>query len=595
LKDEEDTLVRKPGWLAGMLGGLLVYGVAGAQQSPSAQTADVFADNPQMAQKVSVQCEGMAVGELLALLSQKTGVELAADKWTADDKVIAFSRTRPLKVTLTDLAALFNDAWTREKSGNGKSRYLLTRNLRARAYEESLLKTANNRLIAQLDVQVKALAETPEQLAQRSADDPIRKNLTDAGAGPLDGLKRTATQVYAALTPMQREDLFARKWVNFPVSAINPQLAEPVHKLYQEAIHLHGRFIRPEDGPQPEEKIEDYERRGVQFALHSSGGKMMPAVQVFGNGSMRATFFAELDARRFWPLSPHGNPYTLAPVPRTAPLPDVARIQEALREKNWVDRLHTLAALTARPIIADFYRSQPVNAMPEDDKPVEENKPLPENVAGMDTLCRREGYLWWTHADGALLFRKRDWYEQRQYEVSDSWLNETAQRIKAQNNLPTLADFLRVRDLTARQLLGLNSLYLGPNYSYSECETAGTRELLAFLERQLRNRPIYNKPLKPGEVQNKLYVLEPPELAPMQDALLPFLSAQSRPLSFVEARFFRVDGVNQDRSPAPDGGFKDAALMLMWNLGNGVDERQTINLPLAMPDDRRDKTKIEIE
>ena len=90
-------------------------------------------------------------------------------------------------------------------------------------------------------------------------------------------------------------------------------------------------------------------------------------------------------------------------------------------------------------------------------------------------------------------------------------------------------------------------------------------------------------------------MIEQPELAAMQDALQPFLSAQSRPLSLAGAKFFRVDGVNQDRSPAPAEGFKDAALMLMWNLGNGVDERQTLNLPLVMPDDRRDKTKIQIE
>ena len=147
-------------------------------------------------------------------------------------------------------------------------------------------------------------------------------------------MKRTATQVYAALTPMQREDLFARKWMDFPASAINPQLAEPVRRLYQDAMQMHERFIRPEDGPQPKEKIEDYERRGIQFALHSMGGKVMPAVAVFGNGSMSATFFADLDARRLWPLPPHGNPYTLAPVPRSALLPDAARTQQALREKE---------------------------------------------------------------------------------------------------------------------------------------------------------------------------------------------------------------------------------------------------------------------
>ena len=172
-------MTRRLAWIVGAAGLLVLGGRMGAQQSPSPQTADVFADNSRMAQKVSVHCEGMAVGELLLLLSQKTGVELAADKLTAEDKVIAFVPARPLRVTLTDLAALFNDAWTREKGADGKSRYVLTRSLRARAYEESLLKAANNRLIAQLDAQVKALGETPEQLAQRPADDPIRKNLTD--------------------------------------------------------------------------------------------------------------------------------------------------------------------------------------------------------------------------------------------------------------------------------------------------------------------------------------------------------------------------------------------------------------------------------
>src|SRR5882724_4801567 len=150
------------GRLIGVASLLLLCGTMEAQQtkSPEAKSPevkDVFADNPKLLQKVKVECEGMAVGELLALLSQKTGVKLSADRGVADDKVVLFSPARPLRETLTDLAALYHDLWQHIKTDAGGDRYFLLRTRRSSEYEQTLLKAANARMIAKLEEQVKAL------------------------------------------------------------------------------------------------------------------------------------------------------------------------------------------------------------------------------------------------------------------------------------------------------------------------------------------------------------------------------------------------------------------------------------------------------
>ena len=151
--------------------------------SMSAQTTvavaeDIFGSDARLNQTVAIHVEGVPVGELLTLLSEKTGVSLKADAYVADDKVIAFSPTRPLRETLNAIAALYNDVWQiapsvepisnvkfadkkladsksqDEKTSNDKNakpRYVLTRRLSARHYEDDLEQAITARLLAQLD------------------------------------------------------------------------------------------------------------------------------------------------------------------------------------------------------------------------------------------------------------------------------------------------------------------------------------------------------------------------------------------------------------------------------------------------------------
>ncbi len=458
---------------------------------------------------------------------------------------------------------------------------------------------------------MRALSETPEQLAQRPANDSIRKNLSIAE-------NRAATQVYAALAPEQREALFSRRYLNFAASAINPQMREPIGNVYEVSLRFAARFQQPGDGS-PKETVEDYARRGVQFAIHTSGGHVIPAVQVYGKGTMHAALFAELDARKQWILPAHGNPYAQTPSPVMTLLPDAEHTGKAQSEKQWVDRLRKLADVSGKPILADFYRSQAVNALP----PTEQEETLPsaapadtqkpaigkkadaqktssgspadrENISALDALCRPVGYLWWTRPNGALLLRKRDWYEQRLYETPEDWLLETVKRMAAQNNVPTLADFCRARELTNQQILGLNSMYTSENYSFSEVEAGGTAELLGLIERQLATSPVYHQPLLRGRTRNGIVKIEGDSLPAARETLQEFLNAQTKLLSPADIKLFRVDAYVVDTT-VPEGGFKDAELTLMWNAGDGTFASQSIRLPYRLPNDAQAETEITVE
>lgn len=586
---------------------LLLPGHVHAQTSVPSPSVDGFAQDGRMALKVKVQAPGLAVKDLLARLSQATGVKLTADKITGEDKVIVFSSARPLQATLADVAALFNDTWRRDVASDGRPRYLLTRSSRAVSLEENLLSKSRNRLITQLEAQVNALSETQEQLAKRPADDPIRKNLSVAE-------NRAATQVYAALTPEQREQLFSRRYLNFAANAINPQMREPITKVAEESMRFVARFRQPGDGS-PKETAEDYMRRGVQFAIHTSGGHVIPAVQVYGKGTMHAALFAELDARKQWMLPLHGNPYAPSPSAFKS-LPDVEQVEKAFGENLWVDRLQKLAVQSGKPVIADFYRSQAINVVPSEqtgqgNAPAQASKTAPppadparisapaiaadtDKIAALDTLCRPVGYLWWTRTDGALLLRKRDWYEQRLYETPEDWLQEAVKRMAAQNNVPTLADFCRARELTDQQIVGLNSLYTSENFSFSEVEFGGTSALLGLLDRQLSASPVYHQPMLRGRTQQGIVKFEGDSLLTAREILQEFLTAQTKPILPADIKFFRVDAYVVDTT-VPEGGFKNAELTMMWNVGDGGAQQQSIRLPYRLPNNGQAATEIATE
>ncbi|MCW3051789.1 MAG: hypothetical protein JWN14_959 [Chthonomonadales bacterium] len=582
---------------AGLIGlcGLMLSGrTASARQAKPVEVPEGLVGSPAFAKRVKVTCPGLAVGELLDQLSATTGVKLQADKAIADDKVVLFCPARPLKETLTDLAALFHDSWRHIRTAGGEDRYILLRTRQSTEYEQSLSRATYARLIAKLEEQVKALSETPDQLAKRPAEDPIRKSLEDPG-------NRVATTVYAALSPDQRAALFDRRVLNFSPAEIGPQLAGPIGELYKKSAAQAARF-RGGEGSPPGENAQDYARRGIQFALHNCGGKFTPSIYAYGKSSMIGFLFADVDTHAIWALGPHGNPYSPAPIARSLALPSSEITRKAQGETSWVDQLQKLAESTGSVVLADFYRSCPVNLVSK-----EAPEPAPaagdrSEVTALDRLCWKEGYLWWTRPGGALLFRKRDWFEQQRYEVPDRWLVETVKRMKAQKHIPKVSDFLRARELTARQILGLNGMNTGDGFSYSEFETVGASELAAFLNRELAYHPaplgqppIAGRSLEPGRSFEKAFFTEDTAALASNEAFVSFLSAQASPIPVADIRYFQADIYNEDRGGGPNGGWKDASVVVNWKVGPLMDKRQNICLPFELRNDRRDQVKIVVE
>src|SRR5258708_4815072 len=142
-----ERAMRNGAGLIGLCGLMLSGGTASARQAKPVEVPEGLVGSPAFAKRVKVTCPGLAVGELLDQLSATTGVKLQADKAIADDKVVLFCPARPLKETLTDLAALFHDTWHHIRTAGGEDRYILLRTRQSTEYEQSLSRATYARLM----------------------------------------------------------------------------------------------------------------------------------------------------------------------------------------------------------------------------------------------------------------------------------------------------------------------------------------------------------------------------------------------------------------------------------------------------------------
>jgi hypothetical protein len=163
-----------------------------------------------------------------------------------------------------------------------------------------------------------------------------------------------------------------------------------------------------------------------------------------------------------------------------------------------------------------------------------------------------------------------------------------------------VGDLLRARELTARQIPGLNGMNAGYGFSYSEFETVGTPELTDFLSKELGNRPVAEPPisersLEPGRMLEKVFFSQDMAALASNESFTTFLIAQASPISITDIRYFQADVYTEDRGNGPDGGWKDASVAVNWKVGLLLDKRMNVCMPFEIPNDRRDQVKIEVE
>lgn len=545
----------------------------------SALPDDSFgAGDPRLDQRVKISAEGVALSELLPLISQKTGITLTASRYVADDKVVLFGPPRPLKEILGDIAALFHDNWAPEKEADGQIRYQLTRDLKSRRYEETLAQAGDVRLLAHLEALIKALGESPEQLAKRDAKDPVRVSLGNPSG-------RLATSIFALLTPAQRGQLIENWQVKLPVTALNSMQKDGIEYMF------HGDQFKPDaNGLAPTEiPRSEMEKHFLSFGMMGGWGegRRTGFSEVFLQAPTGFTMpVTEFHASAKFLLPPHGDPYTGAAVAVTG-LPQPKDVQ-GIAEPNWVDRLKRLSEKTGQPIVADYYRSKSIHVAGEGEDASDPNGA----IAALDGVCRPEGYLWWTHGK-TLLMRKRDWYTQRQYEVPDRWVLALAASLRAHKNSPTYGDIFSLLDLSTSQLVGLAESAGG---IADRRLFTGLRELLAASSSGKVDRSstlpegVLGRDLTFAQAAISINLSDPRQRA----AVSAFLAAFNRKL--IEQNnlpgffgFLFHSNVVEDEGKTPRTMQLDAHIVTDETMHAGY----LLKLPLILPDDRRDRTKIE--
>ncbi len=625
-------------WIAGCCGLWFLPCALRAQTTPN----DVFGAEARFKQSLSVRAEGIPVRDLLARIAAKTGVALRADGDVGDDKIIAFCPARPLADTLQDVAALFNDEWQPSPLPNGQMRWLLIRRLSARHYEDALEQTVSNRQRAQLDEQVQALDETPAQFAKRPASDRIRKNLENPSTHG-----RQATRLYAQLSREQRDTLFARGFVNVSFAASTPAQQAIAREGFAEVVTTLKALDEKQRAEFPNVHIvidapEELEQHGARFRLTRTNNAGLSAlvVQVILGQNTYMTM-GDFESADEWLLPPHGNPYRRQVAGRqsasvsaqagvtgnvgragrvnvsaqiaAADLPAVETLRKVGKEGQWIDRLKTLADAAQVPVLADYYRSPAIIHDLSPDVPNADT-----SVALLDALCKQSGYLWWATPGKTLLLRKRDWYAQRRYEAPDSWLRDMQTRLRRQKNIPTYGDLCRLLELTPLQIAGMNAMLESGNGNPEGLANLDTQEGLAELLTILQAGSDSFAPLPTGELTAEAFAPPPtgkptakeeaqsrlPTPTPQQAALIgAFLNVARQTATPANLRGFAIQAyrlpptlLKAAQSPPP----QNVQVVLAWELEGSArpipyfDRHRLLWLPAQIPDDRSDKTQIEV-
>lgn len=512
--------------------GLMAVGVMGVPPGV-ARAADPLLSDAKLAGNAKIEAEGVAVSDLLAVLSEKTGVVFTSRGIVADEKVVLFGPRRPVRETLSDLAALLNATWKPERTSTGGMRYVLELGTAAQRYEQKLARARLDALIAQVDAHVRALGEAPEQLAKRPSNDLTRRLLSDPQG-------RLSAEFFSLLSPAQREQLFTRRRLNVSFDALNRPQQDGLRRIWTMVLDAEMAYFASPEGMANgsmatiRRKTEDIERGFLRMRVQRIGGNAL--IGMFAGGFPIATEAVMSETGRpgfstsgwpiyfvpgkdTWLLPPHGNPYTGEPVSRD-PLPQALELGP---QKNWISTLRALAEKTGKPVLSDFYRMPPVAAPP--DIPANENTGA--GVASLDHVCRSPGYLWWLRG-GSLLCRKRDWFDQRPHEIPDRWLSNVARELGGEHRL-TIAVIRQVLRLSPEQTAGLHSLREG---SVTE-EPEGLYPLRALLRVIEAGDPTGKRafPSSPdtavGSVPASAPTLTATRLTPLQQRLVPEFLAET--------------------------------------------------------------------
>jgi hypothetical protein len=415
---------------------------------------------------VALAERGQTLDRVLRRLGGKEGSFHRARPDVGWERITIFARDRSRQDMLADVAELLGYSWVRE-AGEKTSTWVLQPSRMIRRRERQLrLETLERgaaplfRMTDHLERPIEYYENLLQEYhrTQRQPDDPLLRypNLHNLARTP----QRAAIALLQTLSPEQRLTLLSTQKHLMRWSEMTPEQRELALLLAEDIGRTRVRFS-PRIGETEEDSLDWLRRFGLVLGIGMHPVTGAVTAYTYGEGGAEA-YAATLPSAALGPevLPVRGRPYTRRS--RTAPVyPDLVRrrFPPAMRRDNlkglvWSQVVEKLADHLDTPLYSDDYVAMP--------RPEERGgRPLPEIEkldlpAGLDALCNHYGYLWW-YARGAIFFRSRTWFLEREYLVPPATLDLVGKQLLANGQFDT-STLKALSKLSSHQLIGLNAL-----------------------------------------------------------------------------------------------------------------------------------------
>ena len=424
-----------------------------------------------LVRKIHLAVKGMPLGDLCQQLSEQSGVQIAANRNVADDKVTVFCNPRPLRDIMRQLSGLFGFSW--ERTGQeGTFAYVLTQPLQSQLLEEGLRQKDRDEMMVLLERQMegyrKYLGLSHAQIIREKAKIDTKTAFNEFNhLWLLEQGGLVAANMFFRLSPQELDALRDGQELSWDLSnGANLRLPAQVLEGQEEAYRHSFVTANPEELPKDLHlkatlKLDSKDPSHFELRGGLEGGSMgreavfavvkNPAREKLRNSRIHANLANDpaLQTR----VALHINPtcrLSQSPHPDT----DMIFVEKTGPKVLAEDVLEALFKATGRDVIGDqFLRLTPADAVQV------------EKSALFDALNRVGDalQLGWTQSEGWIAFRTPDYHNARLEEIPEPLLKRWAQARK-EKGLLSLEDMTEISQLTDAQLNSVTSTQVAVGY-----------------------------------------------------------------------------------------------------------------------------------
>ena len=458
----------------------LTVGLAFCSGDAPANTDDALSkgDDPRLQQKLAFSADGTRIAEVLEKLSGSTGVTMTAgldenDWMVYDRKVIVYVDDMKLVDLMQALSSVLRFQWSRS-GDDGKWVYRLLQSKEQRAEEESLRAAADDAQTRQFREKRENMIADLANLGSLSEEDAAALKTKDPWRYILatEPLGRDLAAFINAF-PEARSALVQGTEAAFPVSSLPPNLQETVRRIavsYDSLVHSIGASedhsalltgfdklqltINRQRVPEPRDALSTSTLGRITIGTGADSleiplldpssriaGALGRAIVALKSGLAKEEMEKQLQSD----LAAAAEPASAS----SAPARDIAS-DPALRRKVKLPAQTAAVSLptmlkafyekTGLSVVSDYFPSLPVSIEAQE-------KTIGEHL---ETIRETFGSNW-EKSGRVVLFRDKEWFRKRTWEVPQVWIDYWTKRGELNDGLQ-FADLVQIANLRDEQI-----------------------------------------------------------------------------------------------------------------------------------------------